>query len=43
MNRPLSKLIAVLCGVCVKYILIPLSFKLTEIEMDLNESLNEVT
>ena len=43
MNRPMSKLIAVLCGVCVKYILIPLSFKLTEIEMDLNESLNEVT
>lgn len=43
MNKPLSKLIAVLCGACVKYLLIPLSVKLTEIEMDLNESLNEVT
>ena len=43
MNRPMSKLIAVLCGVCVKYILIPLMFKLAEIETDLNESLNEVT
>ena len=38
-NKLLMRVTAVCCGVCVKYILIPVSLKLTEIELDLMEEL----
>lgn len=38
-NKLLRVATASLCSVCVKYLLVPLSYKLTELEMELRDEI----
>ncbi len=38
-NKLLRVAVASLCSVCVKYLLVPLSYKLTELEMELRDEI----
>lgn len=41
-NKFLQKAVIVFCRVCVKYVFLPISMKLTEIEVDLSMDMGEM-